>query len=150
MNKKAIAITIGILAILIIVLTVWICFYVLAREKNVSAEINTARIMDEVYIKNLLLDYYLKNAFENAAESADPFSKDVFIERFLKELENYKSNGEYLIEGFDEVEDEIEDSIEFNGVEKKLVLNIDVKVREVSDGIAVSYNYKKKFEKEFE
>lgn len=149
MRKKGAVLGIGISAFLILIILLFTTYYVMTRARNSYEIIDAPKIMDDLYIQVELLDYYLENSFENAAKEVGPFGREVFIERFLKELENYKVDGEYLVKGMDKVEEQVQNA----RFEDKIILDFDfdvVKGIETEEGfIVVKRDYKKKFEKEF-
>src|SRR3989344_3904743 len=113
LNKKGLAIPIGILTVLIILLIVYTSYYVLARERNVRGEIDVS-VMDKLYVSELELNFILENIFERVSEDAlIEGGEDVFVRRFLEELKSYKVGDKYSIDGLEEIENEIGESVEF-------------------------------------
>lgn len=141
-NKKGLAIPVGILAVLVILLVAYTSYYVLTRERNIRGEIDVS-VMDKLYVSELELNFILGSVFDSVSEVG---SKEDFVEEFLKELRSYKVGGKYLINGLSEVDEEIGDSVEFVDVEGKIILRVDVELREVDEGFEVRYNYKRVFE----
>jgi len=147
LNKKGLAIPIGILTVLVILLIVYTSYYVLARERNVRGEIDVS-VMDKLYVSELELNFILENIFERVSEDAlIEGGEDVFVRRFLEELKSYKVGDKYSIDGLEEIENEIGESVEFVDVGRKIILSVDVVLVESGEGVKVSYDYKRVFER---
>ena len=147
LNKKAMAIPIGILTVLIILLITYTSYYVLAREKDIRGEIDVS-VMDKLHVSELELNFILENIFDKVSEdSLIEEGESVFIDRFLEELEGYKVDGVHFTNGLQEVEDEIGESVELIDVEDKIILRVDVVLVESNGGVEAGYNYRKVFER---
>src|SRR3989344_1874203 len=111
MNKKAgVSIPIFIMTILVLALVAFSIPYFLNRERNIRGIVDAPKIMDDFAVEDILLDYYFEGIFDRTVAGMNfEDGEEVFIKRYLEELNNYKDEDEsYFIKGFDEVEKQAE------------------------------------------
>ena len=166
MNNKAVSLPILLLVITSLVLSIISLTYFIIKENNIHEIISVSSQLDQIYLKELLLNFYVQDVFDKSVvgiRAASSTSKDVetakiaFIDNFRKELVNYKDkNSRYPVDELALVElkileDNIIDSVELN--EEKLIFRLPLTIRtgytSAEDDISLSYDYIKEFEKVF-
>jgi len=158
MNKKAVSLPILLLVITSLVLSIISLTYFIIKENNVHEIISISSQLDQIYLNELLLNFYVQDVFDNSVVGINPNSgKQAFIDNFRGELVNYKDkNSRYPVDELALVElkileDNIIDSVELN--EEKLIFRLPLTIRtgytSAEDDISLSYDYIKEFEKVF-
>lgn len=154
LNKKAVSISILLLVISALVISVIALTYFYTKNNDIRRVIRVSNKIDEIYVKESLLNFYLQDIFDKAVKGFDFSSgKQGFVDSFKKELNNYKDeNGSYPIEELKQVESIGEEDVEL--LEEKLVLklNLEIKnsyVEESYEGGMFVYKYEKEFQKVF-
>jgi len=128
MNKKGMELALGLfIGFTLVFIIVSLTFFHL-RETDIQDTLYTPGVVDEVYIREIGLDYYLDDIFE---KSVDDFKfedgKQEFIDHFKSNLEDYK-----VIEEFENLEEQlIEDNIELTS--EGIVLRLRLEVEKVYD-----------------
>ncbi|MGV8152382.1 MAG: hypothetical protein ACP5OG_04825 [Candidatus Nanoarchaeia archaeon] len=84
-NKKAMQLTLLLIPLLTLVLFTLTLFYFALRENEIKNEVNTALLLNDIYDKELRINYYLKNIFE---ESVNIFENN---QNNLDSMHNYIS-----------------------------------------------------------
>ncbi len=154
LNRRGQAIAITLLVVLTLVLTVTSLYYFLSNDKVFNDNIDKVSAIDEVYLQESLINSQIQTIFDSATKTINKNdAKEVFIERFSKELDKY--NEKTLGNVADQLREQLKESnIETN--DQKLVFNVEIEISkskaEVKGGrelIKVNYKYKKSFEKVF-
>ncbi len=157
-NKKAVSLSILILILACVSLSLWSLVYFGVKEGGFRARIYIHTDVDEVYVKEVLIDFYIQDVFDKAVEDLKfENGKEIFIKKFKEKLNELKDKkGKYPIDDLKKIEEQInqedfESKIDFN--EEKLVLSLDIVVKNDNPdervGAEVTYSYKKDFEKVF-
>ena len=130
----------------------------LTSSGQIRDRVIDARFIDEVYLTETELDFYLNDIIENALEktkSSENFKQD-FIIGFKEELVKYKGDEGYILDEFIQIERQIslyeDDVVKYEkGAEESRVIvefrRIIIGARETA--FEVSYTYNRKFEKKF-
>ena len=161
-NKKGISIVIVFLVLTTLLLTSIALYQFITENKNRELTLEVPNSINSIYLKESYLDYYLDDIFEKSTKDfSSNQGKDVFIENFRNNLNEYKDkNGRYIMPELGIVEREL-NNFEIELDENKVVLNVDVIIsdnynllaepinNENREIISVSYNYRKRFEKVF-
>lgn len=153
MNKKSMVIPIVFLVFLTLVLTVTSLFYLITNKERIDEIIKAPPAVDKIIIEEGRLNFYLQSIFDNAVRDVnknDLIGK--FIENYAEELSNYKDENEnYYIKDLEQVENQLtQENIELNN--EKLVFTINLELTGgdyYEEGIFITYNYEKNFEKVF-
>mgnify|MGYP001595905303 FL=1 len=158
MNKKAVSISILLLVVSSLILSITSLSYFSIKNRDIKKTIGVSSEIDKLYLKESLLNFYLRDVFEKAVMESSissdiETSKNVFIDNFRKELEKYKDkNGLYPMTELKQAESIGEESLELS--EDKLVLRLNLELKEVyvkeydENGVFI-YDYEKEFEKVF-
>jgi len=157
-NKKAVSLSILILVLACVSLSLWSLFYFSIKEGEFNQRIYIHTEVDEVYVKEVLINFYIQDVFDKAVEDLKfEEGKEGFVEKFKKELNKLKDKkGKYPIDDLKEIE-EVVDQENFESKidlsEEKLILSLDIVVKndnlDERVGADVTYSYKKDFEKVF-
>ncbi len=153
MNKKAVSISILLLVVSVLILSITSLSYLSIKNKDIKKTFGVSSEIDKLYLKESLLNFYLDDIFEKSARDFNYVNgKRVFIDNFMRELENYKDkNGNYPIEELKQAESISEERLELS--ENKLILNLKLELKEVyvnnDESGVFTYNYEKRFEKVF-
>jgi len=149
MNTRASAIAVGLLVLATLVLSVLSLAFFIIEENRARDKIIVSGDVDEIYVKEDLLNFYIQDIFDKASEDfLIEEGVGVFEENFKRELGNYKtSDGKFPImdlEGVEDIVDEgLGDNIEVSG--DRLVLRLDLFVERVSGKLDIDYSYQKEF-----
>lgn len=149
-GKKAMSISIALLVVLTLVLTSVSLFYFNSKQKTNAETIALSSVIDEVYIRGALVNYYVQDILEKSVE--DFYYENgtqVFIDNFLSELGKYKNeNGIYIVKDLEQIENQlIEENIDLNSSD--VVLSLKIKLIGSREKISIEHNYKKDFKKVF-
>ncbi len=141
--KKAMTLSIVFLVLATLVLTSFSLFIFYQREKSIQEEIYITRFLDELYIKEEQINFYLNEIMKNAA--ANSKNEEEFINNFKSELEKYKSVEPEL----SQIESQL-NNIEVLDKEAKAEFKIVLEENFIKKGkviFSAVYTYKEKFEK---
>jgi len=147
MNKRAVSIPILILVLTAIGLSVLSLSYFIVKGNDINNVIKISNEIDEIYLKEQLLNFYLQDIFDKAAFGFNG-DKKAFVDSFRRELLNYKDkNGLYSIGelAFVElkiIEDDFIDDVQVIG--NSLILRMDLSIKNDlsnSNDIKLNYNY---------
>ncbi|MEK6830940.1 MAG: hypothetical protein AABX77_02830 [Nanoarchaeota archaeon] len=158
MNKKAISISILLLVISSLILSILSLAYFMTKNNDIKRTISFSNGIDEVYLKEDLLNFYLQDIFDKAVRDLEAIldsvdSGQAFINSFKKELNDYKDkNGNYPMKELQQAENQIsEENVELTDNKLVLKLHLEIKKSYISgeEGGTFTYNYEKQFEKVF-
>ena len=91
MNKKAVSISILLLVVSVLILSITSLSYLSIKNKDIKKTFGVSSEIDKLYLKESLLNFYLDDIFEKSARDFNYVNgKRVFIDNFMRELENYK------------------------------------------------------------
>lgn len=148
-NKKAdVAITLLVLMTLVLAGATLFIFNI--HKGKIETNIENYVFLNTVYLKENQMDFYINNILDNIIKNFDVSEgRDKFIEKFKIELERYKqTGGGYIIKELEEVNKQVDDLI-FDDINKKIILNLDIKLdEEPNQNMKIAYAYKKTFEKD--
>ena len=152
-NKKAdIAITMLVLMTLLLAGATLFIFEI--YHGKVETNIQDYAFLNSVYLKENQMDFYINNVLDEVIKDFDiNTGKDKFIQEFKLELGKYKDkDGKYFIEELGKVEEQVQtDRFVFDSVNKKIILNLDIRLDEKpNEKVKVAYAYTKTFEKTLE
>lgn len=134
-NKKAgTPIAITLLVLMTVVLTGAGLYIFNVNSAKVSKEIIDSKVLDIVYFKANLVDFYIQESFESSNN----------LEDFRNRLGNYPDN--LVSEELKVIKESVKES-DFSNNFNKLVLKIEVK--EEYMGIIIRYLYESSYEKDF-
>jgi len=148
-NKKANT-AIILLVLMALVLAGATLFIFNINQGKVETKIQDYSFLNSVYLKENQMDFYINNILEDVIKNFDVNEgKDKFIEKFKIELEKYKqTDGSYLVKELEKVNEQVEEII-FDRLNKKIALNLDIRLDEkLNQDIEIAYAYKKTFEKD--
>ncbi|MFA5020297.1 MAG: hypothetical protein WC533_04320 [Candidatus Pacearchaeota archaeon] len=144
-NKKAstpIAITILVIGIVLLIGVSWFGFY--SKGKGLSGNANDYKYVEEVYIKEAILDISIQDAIDRAFSESK--TREEFIANLKSEISKKKlESEEYPVSEMSDVYEQIDETeIIFVKGEKAQVL-VNLKLFAVSDDekTRVEYNYVK-------
>ncbi len=143
-NKKAgVSISIVLLVLATLILVISSLFYFHIRADDLTGDISSAVFLEEIYSKEVKLNFYLENVFDKCSENF--VSEEEFVNCFIEKIELY-GGSDIVVEGLEQIEGQL-DEIVFDG--RKLGIEFDLLIEEdFEDGLSVSYEYKKSFEAE--
>jgi len=161
MNKRA-DFTIVLLVIMVLVLTAGALLIFNIHTNKIGIKIIGARVLDEVYIVENKINFYINQMMEKAIIEIDKQEevaaiKQKFIDNFKLELETYNDeDGKYIIEELSQVEEQMNkpefgDKVSVSEVEdiKKISVKFSFVIRQNFDEkLKNSYSYEKRFEKD--
>lgn len=147
-DKKGGPIDITILVFMALVLAggTLVIFYL--NGNYVSSNIQDSRFLQETYIKEGKMDFYINEMMQNSISKINNRENPVpeFFDNFKIELQKYKTNGTYVFSDLIELEKINEENIQFS--DGKLILSVNINLKqEFEDKFIVNYNYNKQFEK---
>ncbi len=151
-NKKA-DVSITILVFMVVVLTGTALFIFASDTGKISAKITDARFLDEIYLKENEINFYINEIIENSSHSE---TEEEFIDNFKIQLERYKDkDGNFIMSELSQLESQItEDNIKFenNKIEVEFVIRLEDKLtvkekKQEKEVLSVVYIYSKKFER---
>jgi len=147
-NKKA-NITIPILVLMTLVLAGATLLVFNINKGKIETNIGDYSLLNSVYLKESQLDFYINEALDETIKNFDiNEGKDKFIEKFKAELEKYKSDGNYVVNELEKVNEQAE-GIVLDASNKKIILNLDIRIDEKpSQNMNIAYAYTKTFEKD--
>jgi hypothetical protein len=123
----------------------------LTSERGIKERIVDARFIDEIYLIDGKLDFYINEIIENSAENSknsENFRED-FINSFKEEATIYGSAEKDLSTYFAEMQEQIANvQVEEITEGYKITLNFDFIMIMAREPFAVIHKYKKTFEKE--
>jgi len=148
-NKRA-DISVSLLVLMTIVLLISSIFIFITNINKVGAEVIDVKFIDEVYVRENEIDFYVNEAMTRAVKNFDQgYGKQDFIVQFKKELENYKVDGEYVLKELGDVEKQItENNIKIE--DNKVSINLIIKIIDDTGEFSIAYSYQKEFKKNFE
>jgi hypothetical protein len=148
-NKKA-NITILILVLMTLVLAGATLLVFNINQGKIETKIENYAFLNSVYLKENQMDFYINNILDDVIKNFEVNEgKDKFVEKFKIELEKYKqTDGSYSIKELEEVNKQVDDII-FDDINKRIILNLDIKLdEEPNQNMKIAYAYKKTFEKD--
>lgn len=147
-NKKAGPLDITLLVFMALVLAggTLIIFYL--NGNYVSSNIQDSRFLQETYVKEGKMDFYINEIMEMAVAKIGnkdyPISE--FLDNFKIELTKYKTNNTYVFSDLVELEKINEENVQFS--DGKIILSVNINLKqEFEDKFIVNYNYNRQFEK---
>lgn len=156
-NKRAnLAVTLLVLMSIVVAGAASLIFVI--SSGRLGAGIVDARFIDEVYLREGELDFYINEIIEGAierTEGSENFKQD-FIINFKEGLGKYKEEGRYVIDEFIQIEQQIDlrgdEIVEYEKSDEGGRISIDFKSIEIgtkTQNFNVIYTYDRKFEKNF-
>jgi len=150
MNKKAgtpIDITLLVFMALCLAGGTLLIFYL--HSGYVSSSISDSRFLDETYIKESKIDFYINDIMDKAivkiTDKNNPLPE--FLTGFKNELGKYKVNGSYLFFELAQLENQTTlDNVEFTYGKIVFLARVNL-MQDYNKKFIVNYNYDKKFEK---
>tara|TARA_Y100000310_G_scaffold339732_1_gene433360 strand:- start:612 stop:1067 length:456 start_codon:yes stop_codon:yes gene_type:complete len=146
MNKRA-DLAVTLLVLMTLVLTGASLFIFNSNTGKVKIEITDARFLDEIYLVENEINFYIQDMIENSIEK--DITEEKFIQKFQIELEKHKDKkGKYIIEELSQVKEKINENrldvvIENNEV---LINNLNIRIiRKFEDKLDVTYVSNKQF-----
>lgn len=140
MNKKG-DIAILALVMLSVILLGSTLFVFYTNSAKISSEINDARMLNAIYIKEQQIDFYVNEAVDRSFKKS--FDENSFLLEFKNNLRFYDKNDILVREELLKIAEEVnENNIEYG---KELVLNIKTEIVVKEKDMIVSYNYDKGF-----
>ena len=119
----------------------------LTSSGEIKRNVVDARFIDDIYLKEEKLDFYLQDIFDKTVENFNiEEGEDKLISNFKEELEKYKVENKFIIPEFSQVEEQINNlKIEENKVKAEFRFEL----RKETKLFSAIYIYNKKFEKDF-
>jgi hypothetical protein len=149
MYKKGSAIAVGLLVLATLVISVISLMYFVIEKNSVNEDVGIADDVDEVYARQLLLNFYVQDVFDKASKNFQvEEGVEGFLGKFSVALNEYKDSEEnYPIKEMEVLEDVSGDEILLN--EDRLVLELDLRVESRLESMDINYDYNKEFVKVF-
>src|SRR3989344_9684166 len=148
MKNEAVSIPIILMVISSLILSIISLTYFVFKNNNTAEIIKISDELDQVYLEQALLNFYLQDVFDKAVENFNPSQgKPLFIDNFKKEYLKYKSkDGRYPINSMASIESyvlngNLIDSAELD--KDRLVLKMSLTIqRGIIDynGVVANYN----------
>ncbi len=115
----------------------------------VSSRISDSRFLEETYVKEGKIDFYVNEMMTRAILKINDKSNPVpdFTRNFKIELEKYKINGTYVLSELVQLENVSNENVGF--VDGKIIFSMNINLQQsFEEKFSVNYNFNKKFEKE--
>ncbi|MFA6023009.1 MAG: hypothetical protein WC781_02900 [Candidatus Pacearchaeota archaeon] len=141
-NKKGDGVPIAILLLVLatITLTTFTLFVMIQRNNQISGDIYSSKIFEDLTAREKLIDFYLQDLVSNSAKNAG--SVEIFINNFNSNLDYYRDqNGKYLFGELEQFKGKLAEK-DVSLVNGKFSIGIPIKID--------SKFYNKKGEKVFE
>ena len=114
------------------------------NSSKIIGEINDARAINNIYIKEQQIDFYLNEVIDRSLKNS--FDKNSFISEMKQNLKLYDKEDILVRENLMRIAEGVnENSVIF---EKEIILNVEEQIVSKKDKIIVSYFYNKKFVRE--
>jgi len=134
-NKKGdIAITLLVFMVLILCGATLLSF--VYNSGKIQTEITSTRVLDSIYVKQIKIDFYINEAFQNVEYAG----KTEFINKVEQEIAKYRDKSW----GFSIDKEKVEEKND------KILIPINIKIKEETNAGKISsvfYSYNKTFEK---
>jgi len=147
-NKKA-NITIPVLVLMTLMLAGATLLIFNINQGKIETNIGDYSLLNSVYLKENQMDFYINDILNEVIKIFDVNEgKDKFIEKFKIELEKYKqADGSYIVKELGKVNEQA-DNLIFDSANKKIILNLDIRIDETNQDMNIAYAYTKTFEKD--
>lgn len=128
-------------------------FIFIMSDRGIKEKVVDARLLDEVYLTEEKLDFYINEIMEKSAKDFKlEDGREKFVENFTKELEKYKKGEEYILTELIQVQQQMDEYEERNNVQVgdgkvTVELSIKIGIGTQSDKFYAIHTYNKKFEK---
>jgi len=145
LNKKA-DLSVLLLVFMAVFLSGFALYMFNVNSNTVKTEIKDSRYLDDVYVLENNLDFYINEIMDKAViDFRYDSGKGKFVERFNEELQKYNSNGVFVLAELNQVNLQVtSDNVEINP--NSVSINFNFKLEKVySDKFNVSYSYSKRF-----
>lgn len=145
MNKKG-ETSITLLVLMTVLLVGATLFLFVVDSANIKEEISDGRFLDEIYVKEEKLDFYVNEIMESSIEKSKNslnFKED-FVGNFSYELEKCKKSEE-LDDEFLQILNALNDLEIAN---EKVILRVNFPIKYETDSFKAVHQYTKTFEKE--
>jgi len=144
-NKKA-DLSVLLLVFMAVFLSGFALYMFNVNSNTVKTQIKDSRYLDDVYVLENNLDFYINEIMDKAViDFSSSSGKGKFVERFNEELQKYNSNGVFVISELNQVNLQvINDNVELTP--NSVSINFNLKLEKVySDKFNVTYSYSKRF-----
>ena len=146
MNKGAVSLSVVLLVLSCFVLISLSLTFFVIKEKDALGKIVISSDIDEIYVRQALLNFYVQDIFDKASE--DFLIEEgvvVFVSNFKEELEMYRDgDGNYPIGELGDLENVDENMVEL--LEDRLVLRLDLVAKSKLEHMDITFNYQRDFE----
>lgn len=140
MNKRG-DVAILALVILSVILLGSTLFVFYNNSSKISSEINDARFLNVIYLKEQQIDFYINEAIDRSLKKS--FDENSFLLEFKKNIKFYDKDNILVREELLRIAEEVnENNAEYG---KELVLNVKIQVVAREKDMIVTYDYDKKF-----
>ncbi len=152
-NKKGMEVSVLFLVVLTLALCGFALVYLSIRESKIRNELYDVAYMDEIYLRESKINFYVSSILEDSVESFKlEEGEQKFIQNFKTELNNYKKGNDFILYELNQIEEQVtEENIEIDFEKVKLNLKMNIQndfIRGDKEVLYVSYNYEKSFEEE--
>lgn len=150
MNNKKANITIPVLVLMTLVLAGATLLVFNINKGKIETNIGDYSLLNNVYLKESQLDFYINEVLDNVIKNFNiNEGKDKFIEKFKAELEKYKQeDGTYILGELERIKEQA-DEIIFDSADRKIILNLDIRIDEKpNQNMNIAYAYAKTFKKD--
>ena len=114
------------------------------NSSKIIGEINDARAINNIYIKEQQIDFYLNEVIDRSLKNS--FDKNSFISEMKQNLKLYDKEDILVRENLMRIAEGVnENSVIF---EKEIILNVEEQIVSKKDKIIISFSYNKKFVRE--
>jgi hypothetical protein len=145
MNKKAVSLSVVLLVLSCFVLISLSLTFFVIKEKDALGKIGISSDIDEIYVRQALLNFYVQDIFDRASEDfliEEGASR--FVSNFKEELGGYRDGGgNYPIGELGELENVDESMVEL--LEDRLILRVDLNAKSRLEHMDIDYSYQKEF-----
>lgn len=147
-GKKA-DVAITLLVLMTLALTLATLYMFNTHVNKVSSTIQDSRFLDKIYYNEEKINFYTNEIVEKAIASMKGKTKEEFIDNFKKELEKYKKNETYIVDGLSQLDEQLNvNNVEISDKEVSISFNIKIDEK-YKEKFIVSYAYNKKFTRNF-
>lgn len=120
------------------------------NKGRIETKIEDYAFLNKINLRESQLDFHINEILNEVIRNFDVNQgKDKFIENFKIELGKYKqADGTYIIKELEKVNEQA-DGLVFDSANKKITLNLDIRLDEnTGKDMNIAYAYKKTFEKD--
>ena len=108
-NKKGgVSISVVLIVLFSLIISLISLFYFMTKNNSADASIDETEILEKVYSRQSVLDYYIQNIVDKSAKES--VSREKFVDNFKSEIENYKDGNGFFAPELEQALNQIDGS----------------------------------------